>query len=44
MPHRPEPGISGAEFMTRLRILTADADWLEDLADVRAAADRDYWR
>lgn len=43
VPHTRQPGISGPEFTTRMRLLTADDGWLDDLAQARAAEDRDHW-
>ena len=43
VPHVRQPGISGAEFMMRARLLIADDGWLDDLAAARTAEDRDHW-
>lgn len=43
VPHVQRPGISGADFTTRVRHLFADEKWPGDLAAARATDDRDHW-
>lgn len=43
VPHRPQPGVSGAEVMARVRALTIDPAWLDDLREAREAPERDPW-
>lgn len=42
VPHRGF-GVSGIEAMARLRLLSVDPSWLDDLYEARSADDRDYW-
>lgn len=41
VPHRQQSGISGAELMMRLREMSIDETWLDDLARARAVGDRE---